>query len=240
MATTSSSEIGSWVDCSLRRSSIVRVSWVSARNCAHSSRVKRRKGDSSAGRRLTSRSMATPCACPRSLALARRLLLVAALPRAALQFAHHGLKRDAARLQHDEQMIEHVGGFGANRLFVLSCRGDRQFDRLLAELAGAMGGALVQQAAGIGLAAARFGAARDCFGEIVKGEHRRSGSVLSKLGIAGRKKGKGSRTGAFKIRLNALSSGPKIVLVIRNRSRWSVSFGLRRAGPGRRLVGRGR
>ncbi len=37
-----------------------------------------------------------------SLALARGLLLVAALPGAASQFAHDRLKRDAARLQHDE------------------------------------------------------------------------------------------------------------------------------------------
>ena len=43
-----------------------------------------------------------------------------------------------------------------------------------------MGGSLVEQAAGIGLIGARFGAARNRLGEIVEGEHDPSPILLSR------------------------------------------------------------
>ena len=68
---------------------------------------------------------------------------------------------DAARLQHNEQMVEQVGGLGDQVLAILGHGRERGLHRLLAELLGAMRHALVDQLAGIGLRPARA-AARSC------------------------------------------------------------------------------
>ena len=61
------------------------------------------------------------------------------------------VESDAARLQHHQQMIKHVGGFRDQAVaIVLADRGYRGFHRLLAQLLGAMVHAVVQQLAGVG------------------------------------------------------------------------------------------
>ena len=55
-------------------------------------------------------------------------------------------------------MIEHIGRLRADGGLVQRGGGDREFDRLFAEFAGAMGGAFVEEAAGIGGLRARLGA----------------------------------------------------------------------------------
>ncbi len=63
---------------------------------------------------------------------------------------------DAARLEHDQQVIEQVGGLRDQPLAVLGDRRERGLDRLLAELLGAMRHALVEQLARIGRLGARL------------------------------------------------------------------------------------
>ena len=43
------------------------------------------------------------------------------------------VERDAARLEHDQQVVEQVGGLGDQRARVLADRGERRLDRLLAD-----------------------------------------------------------------------------------------------------------
>ena len=78
-------------------------------------------------------------------------------------------ERDAARLQHHQQMIEQVGGLGDQALAVFADRRERGLDRLLAELLGAMRHALVEQLARVGLLGARRGALVHARFEIVRG-----------------------------------------------------------------------
>ena len=88
-----------------------------------------------------------------------------------MRAAEHGLdlgERDAARLQHDEQMVEQVGGLGDQVLAILADRRERGLDRLLAELLGAMRHALVEQLAGVGLLGARRGALVHAGFEVVR------------------------------------------------------------------------
>ena len=94
-------------------------------------------------------------------------------------------------------MVQHISGLGANRAFVLRGGGDRQFDRLLAELAGAVSGAPFEQASGVGFLRARFGATGDGLCKVVKREHNASPIVLLRRRKAGRKKGTMPRDGAL-------------------------------------------
>src|SRR5574337_1450747 len=124
-------------------------------------------------------------ACRRMpLALAGRLLLVAASSSAAFELRHDLIEGDAARLQCDQKMIKHVGRLGAHRPFVLGRRGDGELDRLLAELARAMGRPLIEQALRVGLRRAAARASGDGFGEIVEREHSNGSPIpLSRWGV---------------------------------------------------------
>ena len=79
-------------------------------------------------------------------------------------------KRNAARFQHHQQMIEQIGGFGGQPVAIGADRGERGFDRLFAELLGAVLDALVEQLARIGNVRARLGALVNPPLEIVEGE----------------------------------------------------------------------
>src|SRR5580704_3364438 len=73
------------------------------------------------------------CAAPLCLAaLARRLLVEARLQRTRAEFGLDFRKRDAAGMEHDQEMVEHVGGFADHALTVFADRGNRRLDRLLA------------------------------------------------------------------------------------------------------------
>ena len=81
-------------------------------------------------------------------------------------------KRDAARMQHDEQMIEEIGRFRDHAVAILGDGGDGDLDRFLAEFLGAMGHALVDQLAGVGGADIRLRARLHALFEVVEGERR--------------------------------------------------------------------
>jgi hypothetical protein len=94
-----------------------------------------------------------------------------------LAFGEHGLnlrQRDAARVQHHEEVVEQVRGLAGEMLVVLVNRGDHGFDRLLPELLGAMGYAAVEELARIGNVAARLGALADAVFEISYRKVRRT------------------------------------------------------------------
>src|ERR1700722_1415278 len=183
MATTSSSEIGSCVDCSLRRSSMVSVSWVSARSCAHSLRVKRRNGDSSdwsAARFI--RTLSLEPVGPRTYWTAislrsRRLFLVTTLCGPFAQFVHDRRQVHPPGAEHDEKVVENIGRLGADGALILCRGGDREFDRFFSEFARAIRGALIEQAASVGGLSARLGALVDRSREFTQCELR-IGSVL--------------------------------------------------------------
>src|SRR5665213_915483 len=67
-------------------------------------------------------------------------------------------------------MIEQIGGFGDEPAFVVLHGSHRGFDGLLAQLFGAMGHALVQQGARIGVRSARLGALVHAFFQIGESE----------------------------------------------------------------------
>ena len=75
---------------------------------------------------------------PTSTAFAGGLLIKAGLLRAALQLTFDFSERDASRMEHHEQMVEKIGRFGDDPVAVLGEGGDGNFDRLLAELLGAV------------------------------------------------------------------------------------------------------
>ena len=86
-----------------------------------------------------------------------------------MALGEHGLdlrQRDAARMQHHEQMVEQVGGLAGQMLVVLVDGGDHGLDRLLAELLGAMGDAAIDELARIGDVGAGLGAFLDAFFEV--------------------------------------------------------------------------
>src|SRR4051794_11400998 len=87
----------------------------------------------------------------RSTALTGGLLVEARIGGA---LGEHGLdlgELDAARLEHNEQMIKQVGCLGDQVLAILGYGGKGGLHRLLAELLGAMRHALVEQFAGVRL-----------------------------------------------------------------------------------------
>ena len=87
----------------------------------------------------------------RHAALARRFLVEAGLRRARREHALHLGELDAARLQHNEQMVKQVRRLGDQVLAIIADRRERGLHRLLAELLGAMRHALLDQLAGVGL-----------------------------------------------------------------------------------------
>src|SRR5262245_31932259 len=83
-------------------------------------------------------------------ALTRRLLVEPRLHGARFQRGLDLGELHAARLEHDQQMIDEVGGLGDQVLAILRHRGQRRLHRLLAELLGAMDDTPVDQLASIG------------------------------------------------------------------------------------------
>src|ERR1051326_4547330 len=77
---------------------------------------------------------------------------------------------DAAGVQHDQEVIQHVGGFPDHAIAVLG--GDRQhgLDGLLAEFLGALRGALIEELAGVGLLGRGGGAVDDALLQVSEGE----------------------------------------------------------------------
>src|SRR3974390_425139 len=100
---------------------------VSCRSVAHSPRENTRYGDTSCWVRCS-----MPSANSNLSAFARRLLVKAGLTRARPALGLDLVKLDAARMQHDEKVIEHVGGLPDHPLAVFADGGDRRFDRFLA------------------------------------------------------------------------------------------------------------
>src|ERR1700758_4850953 len=76
-------------------------------------------------------------------------------------------------------MVEDIGRLRANLALAQGRRGDREFDRFFAEFARAMGGATIQQAAGIGRLSARAGALVDRLRKRVQRESRATPVVLT-------------------------------------------------------------
>src|SRR5579884_575631 len=85
-----------------------------------------------------------------STAFARGLLLEPRLPGARAKLGFDLIKADAARVQHDHQVVQQVGRFRDHALVVLADRGERGFDGLFAQLLGAMIDAAIEQLARIG------------------------------------------------------------------------------------------
>ena len=87
----------------------------------------------------------------------RGFFLVAGLGSPSLQFRHHLIERHAAGLQHDEQMVEHVGALSDELGCLARNCGDHGFDRLLAEFSGGALRSAVEERFCIGGIRRRFG-----------------------------------------------------------------------------------
>ena len=85
------------------------------------------------------------------LALARRLLVEAGLRGSRAERRFDLGKLHAPRFQHDQQMVEQVGGLVNQVLAIVADGGKRGLHRLFAELLGAMLDALVEELARVGL-----------------------------------------------------------------------------------------
>src|SRR5256885_5808615 len=96
--------------------------------------------------------------CPSALAatLARRLLVESGPTGAVEQLGLNVGERDAARMQHDQKMVDEIGTLRDQPLAILADGGKRRLDRLLAEFLGAMGDPAVEQLAGVGQVGARL------------------------------------------------------------------------------------
>lgn len=79
-------------------------------------------------------------------------------------------KFDAARSKEDKQMIQQVGRLGDQPVAPFADRGEDRFDRLLAELLGAIGRSAIQQLSRVGRVAAAFGALGDPLFEVIQSE----------------------------------------------------------------------
>src|SRR5262249_14143380 len=77
-----------------------------------------------------------------------------------------------ARLEHDQQVVDEVGGFRDQARAILLDRRQHGLDRFLAELLGAMRHALVEQPARIGGMGARLRALVHALFEIAEGDVR--------------------------------------------------------------------
>src|SRR5208282_6361766 len=102
-------------------------------------------------------------AFPRGLLVEARL--AGAVPKRRLDFG----KRDAPRMEHDEEMVEEIGRFLDHAAAVLGDGGDSDFDRLLAEFFRAVGHALVDQFAGVGDAGIGLRTRLDALFEVLEG-----------------------------------------------------------------------
>src|SRR5579863_342921 len=111
-------------------SSVIGVSW---RSLAQSAREKVRYGETSCSVRCSIRIA--------SAALARRFFVEARLTGARAKFGLDLVEADAAGMQHNQQVIEHVGRFADQTRFILADRGDDRLDRFFAEFLGALGDA---------------------------------------------------------------------------------------------------
>src|SRR5580700_9451578 len=88
--------------------------------------------------------------------LARRLLVEAGLTRARAKLSLNLIEGDAADVQHDQKVVEHVSRLRDRPLTVLRDGRDGRLDRLFAELFGALGHAAVNQPPRVGHVRALF------------------------------------------------------------------------------------
>src|SRR5262249_21367321 len=110
---------------------------------------------------------------PPSLAPPRRRSFGRAPPPRRLgELCLHVGERNPARLEHDQQVVDEVGGFRDQARAILLDRRQHGLDRLLAELLGAMRHALVEQPARIRGMGARLRALVHALFEIAEGEVR--------------------------------------------------------------------
>src|SRR5580704_5830963 len=165
MSTTSDMSSRSCIERSRATSAGSSVIGVSRRSVAHSARENTRYGETSCSVRC---SIAVLSLC--LAALARRLLVEARLAGARAELGLDLRERDAAGVEHDQEMVEHVGGFADDALAVFADRGNRRLDRLLAEFLGAMRHAAVEQLARVGHVGAFLRARLDALFEVVEGE----------------------------------------------------------------------
>jgi 2-hydroxychromene-2-carboxylate isomerase len=101
------------------------------------------------------------------------------LARARAKLGLDLIELDASGVQHDEEVIEHVGGFSDQPLTVLANRGNRGLDRFFTELLGALRHAAVQKLAGIGHVRALLRAHFDPFFQVMEGEAAHGLSLAS-------------------------------------------------------------
>src|SRR5580704_88042 len=176
MSTTSDMSSRSCIERSRATSAGSSVIGVSRRSVAHSARENTRYGETSCSVRC---SIVVLSLC--LAALARRLFVEAGLQRARAELGLDLRERDAAGMEHDQEMVEHVGGLADHPLAVLADRGNRCLDRFLAEFFGAMRHATVQEPARIGHVGTRLRARLDALFEVVEGECLSHGAFLSPL-----------------------------------------------------------
>src|SRR3954451_17299738 len=163
MSSTSLRSSRSCIERSATISSAASVIGVSSRSFAHCSRENIRYG------------LYCCCSMRISIANAPALLSVALARRFFLEPRHRGpalergldlLKRHVPYFQQHQQMKQQIGGFGDQMLAIVADRRDNGFNRLLAELFGAMRRPLVEQLARIGALSARCGTDIDEGGEV--------------------------------------------------------------------------
>src|SRR5262249_17193654 len=120
---------------------------------------------------------------PCSAALARRLFGQSRLARALGELCLDVRERDAARLEHDQQMVDEVGSFGDQARAILLDRRQHGLDRLFAQLLGAMRHALVEELARVGRIGARFRPRLDALFKLVEAEvgHRLCSALAKHL-----------------------------------------------------------
>ena len=96
-------------------------------------------------------------------------------------------KRDAANVQHDEQVIKKVSRFADHALAILADRRNRRLDSLLAELFRAMRHTAVEELARIGDFRARLRAVPHAFLEVLQGERHGTFLVAAFLSTSARR-----------------------------------------------------
>src|SRR5579862_257740 len=114
-----------------------------------------------------------------SAALARCLFVKARLARARAKLDLNLVESYAAGVQHDQEVIEHVGGFRRHAAFVLADCGERGLDRLLAEFFRAVRHTAIEQLSRIGHIRAFAGALLNTLFQIVQRERGHVRSLAS-------------------------------------------------------------
>src|SRR5580693_10188317 len=104
--------------------------------------------------------------------LTRRLLVEAGLARTRPKLSLDLIKGDAADVQHDQKVVEHIGSLSDRALAVLGYGGDGRLHRLFAELLGALRHAAIDQLARVGHVRTRLRTFANTLFQVMEGERR--------------------------------------------------------------------